>query len=253
VLLGPALSMKASQGGTATPDTIAAHTIAVLRRGGMRPQADGSPAARRAPQERLRRRRPLRRKRAARRTPSHQTTRPDHLPELGQQIADQAHRAGVAERCAEPAGPKSLAGDLAWIGPDASRLRDRAWSVLTTANAHHPHTRDWLRTGPGLGELRRLVRLDDLHDRPRCPRVQDVVAAGRLVTGAQASAGQRDGTGGRQRGHANLTWAFSAAAGRCWRAHPSGQQDLTRMETTPGTGKALTSWAPHVAHAVAFR
>jgi len=39
LVLGPALDMKAIHGGTATPDTIAAHTIAVRRRGGMLPQA----------------------------------------------------------------------------------------------------------------------------------------------------------------------------------------------------------------------
>jgi hypothetical protein len=39
VVLGHALYMKASHGGKATHDTIDAHNIAVLRRGGMRPQA----------------------------------------------------------------------------------------------------------------------------------------------------------------------------------------------------------------------
>jgi transposase len=38
-VLGHALSMKAIHGGKAKHDTIDAHTIAVLLRGGMRPQA----------------------------------------------------------------------------------------------------------------------------------------------------------------------------------------------------------------------
>ena len=38
-VLGPARSMKASHGGSATNDQLDAHNIAVLRRGGMLPQA----------------------------------------------------------------------------------------------------------------------------------------------------------------------------------------------------------------------
>ena len=38
-VLGHALDLKAIPGGTATHATIEAHTLAVLRRGGMRPQA----------------------------------------------------------------------------------------------------------------------------------------------------------------------------------------------------------------------
>jgi hypothetical protein len=62
--LGHALSMKAIHGGKATHDTIDAHTIAVLLRGGMLPQADVSPAEMRATRDLLRRRMPLMHKRA---------------------------------------------------------------------------------------------------------------------------------------------------------------------------------------------
>jgi transposase len=47
-VLGHALYMKAIHGGKATHDTIDAHKIAVLRRGGRLPQASVSPAAMRA-------------------------------------------------------------------------------------------------------------------------------------------------------------------------------------------------------------
>ena len=65
-VLGHALSMKALHGGTAKNDTIDAHKMAALLRGGMLPQAAVSPAERRATRALLRRRPPLRRKRAAR-------------------------------------------------------------------------------------------------------------------------------------------------------------------------------------------
>jgi hypothetical protein len=56
--------MQALHGGQATHETIDSHTMAVLRRGGMLPQAYVYPARRRATRD-LRRRRPhLLRKRA---------------------------------------------------------------------------------------------------------------------------------------------------------------------------------------------
>ena len=55
-VLGQALYMKAIHGGKAKNDTIDAHAMAVLLRGGMLPQASGSPAEMRATRD-LRRRR----------------------------------------------------------------------------------------------------------------------------------------------------------------------------------------------------
>jgi hypothetical protein len=170
-VLGHALDMKAIHGGKAKHDQIDAHKIAVLRRGGLLPQAYVDPAAMRATRERLRRRMPLRRQRAELLTHIPQTHRQSHLPEIGQQLADQAKRAGVAARFADPAGQQRLAVDLALIRHDDARLRDLAVSVLTTATAHHTHTRSWRRTGPGSGEIRSLVLLDDIHDIHRFPRV----------------------------------------------------------------------------------
>jgi hypothetical protein len=48
-VLGQALSMQAMQGGTAKNAHMAAHKLAVLLRGGLRPPAYGSPAPLRAP------------------------------------------------------------------------------------------------------------------------------------------------------------------------------------------------------------
>jgi transposase len=249
-VLGHALDMKAIPGGKANNDTSDAHKIAVRRRGGMLPQAYVYPAAMRATRALRRRRMPLMRKRAELLTHLHHTPSQYHLPEIGQEIADQAHRAGVAARCADPAVHKSIAVDLALMSHDDSRLRAMAWSVLTTAQAHHPNTRYWLRTAPGIGELLRLVLLDEIHDLHRFPRVQDVASSGRLVTWAKASAGPRDGTGGTKLGKASRKWAFSEAAGLLLRDHPSGQTYRTRVERKHGTGKALTVLAQPLARAV---
>ena len=120
---GQALSMQAMHGGTATHDTREAQQSAVLLRGGMLPQASGSPAARRALP---RRRMPCRRTGAAWLPPVQHTTSPYTLPEMGTTMAAPAHRAGGAERCPAPAVQHSGAVDLARLGHDDPVRRDVA-------------------------------------------------------------------------------------------------------------------------------
>jgi hypothetical protein len=151
--LGHALSMQAVHGGKAGHDELAVHKIAALPRGGILPQAYVCPAAMRATRDLLRRRTPLRRKRAELPTHIPHPTSQDNLPEIGKQLASKANRAGVAERFAEPAVPKRIAVDLELVRHDHALRRAMAWSVLTAAQAPHPHTLDWLRTAPGIGEI----------------------------------------------------------------------------------------------------
>jgi hypothetical protein len=157
-VLGPALSRPAIHGGKAKHDRIEAQKLAVLLRGGMRPQAAVSPAAMRATRDLLRRRVQLRRQRAELLTPIQHTKSQDNRPESGQKLADQANRDGVAERLAAPAVQPSSAVDLTRIGHDAERRRDLELSILTAATQRHRHTRSLLRPVPGLGELLSLVR-----------------------------------------------------------------------------------------------
>jgi hypothetical protein len=82
------------------------------------------------------------------------------------------------------------------------------------------------------------------------PWVQDFGSSCRLVTGAQASAGTRDGTSGAKSGNAPLKWAFSEAAVLFLRDHPAGQQYLARLEQPHGQGQALTVLAHQGARAV---
>jgi hypothetical protein len=114
-----------------------------------------------------------------------------HRPAMGQKIADTATRVGVAERCPEPAVQKRIEVDLARIGHDDERLRDVELAIGSTAKHHNANTLSLRRTVPQLGAIRSLVRLDAIHAVPRFPRGQDVVASGRLLTCAQASAGKR--------------------------------------------------------------
>jgi hypothetical protein len=157
LVLGHAVSMKASPGGTATQDQLDAQTMAGLRRGGRLPHASGSPAAMRPTRDLLRRRLSRVRKRAALLTHVQQTPSPDHRPALGKNIASKAKREGVAARCPAPAVPQSLAVDLTRIEHYDRRLRDLALAMVQTAKPHAPQTWYRLQAVPGVGQMLRLV------------------------------------------------------------------------------------------------
>lgn len=139
-VLGHALSMKAIHGGKANNDKIDSQKIAALRRGGMLPQASGSPAERRAPRDVLRRRTHLMRKRAELLAHVQHTNSQYTRPEIGKKIAYKANRAGVAERFEDPAVHKTSEVDLALITSDDQRLSDLELFMLKTATQHDAQT-----------------------------------------------------------------------------------------------------------------
>jgi hypothetical protein len=245
--------MQAIHGGTANNDNIDAPQLAVLLRGGMRPQASVSPATLRATRELLPRRRPLRRTRAALLTHIPQTNRQDNLPAIGQTLADTAPRDGVAERCAAPAGQQSLAGDLAWSRPDAHRLPEGALPRVHPAQHHAAPPGDRRPAVPGIGPFVRLGILYASQASARCPHRQECVSSGRLGTCAQASAGKRAGPSGTKIGKAYVPWAGSAAAVLCLRDKPAAQHDVARREQQHGPGQACTILAQPWARAVSDR
>ena len=252
-VLGQALSMQALHGGKATNDTSAAQKSAALLRGGMLPQAAGYPAQRRATRDRLRRRMPLAHTQAELLAPVHNTNSQSPLPAIGTKIASKAHREGVAERCADPAGHKSIAGDLALITSDAALLRDVERPIVNTATHHDATTRYWLPTVPGIGKMLSLVLLYDSHQSDRFPRGQACLSSGRLVPWSTASAGNRLGTSGAPIGNAHLTWAFAEAAVLFRRDQPAAQTYLARLEKNHDKGKAFTLLAQTLARAVYAR
>ena len=101
-VLGHALSMKAIHGGKAKNDTIDAHKIAVLLRGGMLPQAYVYPAKMRAARDLLRHRMYLTRKRAELLAHIQNTNSQYNLPEIGNKLASKANRDGVTEWFPDP-------------------------------------------------------------------------------------------------------------------------------------------------------
>jgi transposase len=249
-VLGHALSMKAIHGGKAKNDTIDSHTIAVLLRGGMLPQAYVYPADRRATRDLLRRRLPLTCKRAELLAHVQHTNSQYNLPEFRKQLAYKANRDGVTARFLEPAVQKHVEVDLALIDYDDQLLNDVELTIVQTAKQHDAQTLYRRQSVPGIGKMLSVGLRYEIHDITRFPRVQDVVSYGRLVTCAKESAGKRYGTSGATVGHASLTWAFSEAAVLFLRSHPAGQQSLARLERTHGKGKALTVLAHQLARAV---
>jgi transposase len=145
---------------------------------------------------------------------------------------------------------KSIEVDLALITYDDALLRDVELPIVNTAKHHDANTLYLLQTVPGLGKMLSLVRLYDIPDMARFPRVQDFASYCRLVKCAQESAGQRSGTSGTKIGNAHLKWALSEAAVLFLRDTPAGQTLLSRLAQKHSQGKALTILAHQWARAV---
>jgi transposase len=190
-VLGHGLDMKAIHGGKVKNERIDAHKIAVLLRGGMLPQASVYPAEMRATRDLLRRRMHRRRTRAELLAHVHNTNRQYNLPEISKTLAYKANRAGVAERFPEPAVQKSLEVDLALIDIDDRLLTDLELDLVQTAKMHDAQTFSRLRSILGVGQILALVWLDEIHEIPRFPRVQEFVSYSRFVKYANESAGKR--------------------------------------------------------------
>ena len=204
----------------------------------------------RATRDLLRRRIHLMRKRADLLAHGQKTNSQDNLPEIGQKIAYKAKRDGVADRFADPAVPKSIEVDLALITDYDQLLTELELSIVKSATQHDANTFSRPRSVPGVGKILALVLLYEIHDIHRFPRGQDFVSYARPVNCAKESAGKRDGTSGKNTGHAYLKWAFSEAAVRFLRHNPAGQKFLATVERQHGKGKALTILAHKLARAV---
>jgi transposase len=177
-VLGHALYMKAIHGGKAKNDTIDAHKIAVLLRGGMLPQAYVYPAEMRATRDLLRRRMSLMRQRAALLTHVQNTNSQYKLPEIGKKLAYKANREGVAERFPDPTVQQSIEVDLALLNSDDRLLTELELSLVNTAKAHNAQIFYRLRSIPGVGKILALVLLYEIHDIHRFPRLQEFVSSG---------------------------------------------------------------------------
>ena len=231
-------------------DQIDSQKIAALLRGGMLPQAYVYPAQMRATRDLLRRRTHLMRKRAERSAHVQHANSRYNLPDIGNKIAYQANREGVAERFEAAAVQKTIEVDLALITYDDELLKGLELDILKTAKQHDAHTLYRLQTVPGIGKILSLVLLDEMHDIRRFPSVQHFASYARLVNCGKESGGKRLGTSGKKIGNAHLKWAFSEAATLFLCNHSEGQKLLARLEKKHDQGKALSILAHQLGRAV---
>src|SRR5262245_35255121 len=162
-VLGHALYMKAIHGGKAKNDTIDAHKIAVLLRGGMLPMAYVYPPEMRATRDLLRRRMYLMRKRSELLAHVQNTNSQYNLPEIGKKIAYKANRQGVAERFSDPSVQRSIEVDLKLMDHYDQLLTDLELYIVRTAKQHDAHAFYRLRSVPGIGKILALVILYEIH------------------------------------------------------------------------------------------
>src|SRR5713101_3700910 len=135
-----------------------------------------------------------------------------NLPEIGKKLADKANREGVEEHFPDPRVRKTIEVDVSLIAHSDQLLGAVELDITRTAKAHDVQTFARLHSVPGIGKILALVRLDEIPDIPRFPRVQDFVSSCRLVKCAKESGGKRLGTSGKKIGNVPLRWAFAEAA-----------------------------------------
>jgi transposase len=251
-VLGHALDMRASHGGTAKNDRIDSHKIAALLRGGLMPQAYVYPRRMRATRDLLRRRTHLMHKRAEWYAHLQRTSSPDHLGDPLGRSAKPQHRRGLLARFEHRCVQQHMAVDLALVDCDDPLLADLERSIEQTAQGHDPVSLALVRTIPGVGNILALVLRDAIEDIARFPRVQAFVSSGRLVKSARESNGKRHGPSGKKIGNAHLTWAFAEAAVRLLKNNEPAQKYLPQLANRHGKGKALSILAHKRGRAVYF-
>jgi hypothetical protein len=145
-----------------------------------------------------------------------------------------------------------MAVDLALVAGDDPLLADVERSSEQTAHGHDPVSLALRRTIPGGGHILALVRLEEIEEIARVPRGQALVSYGRLVKSARESHGKRHGPSGQKLGKAQLKGAFSAAAVLLRKNNEPAKQDLTKIATRHGQGKALSILAPTRGRAISY-
>src|SRR5262245_51684269 len=152
-VLGHALYMKAIHGGKAKTDSIDAHKIAVLLRGGMLPQAYVYPKGMRETRDLLRRRTFLVRRRAEALTHLVNTNSQYNLPPLSKKLCYAANRVelDLPSRFADQSVKKNVAVDLDLIDAYDTQIRDLELYLTRSAKIDDPQAYARLRSIPGVG------------------------------------------------------------------------------------------------------
>jgi transposase len=251
-VLGHALYMKAIHGGKAKTDSIDAHKIAVLLRGGLLPQAYVYPKGMRETRDLLRRRTFLVRRRAEALTHLVNTNSQYNLPPLAKKLCYAANREelDLPSRFTDPSVKKNVEADLALIEAYDEQIRALELYLTRSAKIDDPQAYARLRSIPGVGPVLSLILLYEIHDIRRFEEAGQFLSYARLVRCVHESAGKKQGTGGNKIGNAHLKWAFSEAVCLLLRQSPKAKTWLARREKKHGKKKALGALAARLGRAV---
>jgi transposase len=251
-VVGHALYMRLIHGAKAKNDTIDAHKIAHLLKGGNFPLSYTYPRGMRETRDLLRRRMYLVHKRAELITHLEILNAQNNLPPFGKKLAYAANRVelDIPRRFTDPSVQLSAAVDLDLIDK-LDELIARVELYLTRAvkvddaQAYHR-----LRTIPGVGPILALVLLYEMHQAERFEHAGQFLSFAPRAPGHHQSAGKKLGSGGKKIGNAQLRWAFGEAACLFLRGSERARQWKQKQEHKHGSAKALAILAERLARAV---
>jgi transposase len=251
-VLGHALYLKLIHGGKAKNDTIDAHKLATLLRGGAFPQAYVYPKGMRETRDLLRRRTFLVRQRSHFLAHLVNTNSQYNHPPLAQKLCYARNRADIdlPSRFEDPSVRKNVETDLALVDSIDEQVRALELYLTRSAKVDDPQAYQRLRSVPGVGPVLALVLLYEIHDIRRFAEVGQFLSYARLVRCQHESAGKVKGSGGRRIGNAHLRWAFGEAACLLLRESATAKKWLARKERKCGKGRALGALAAKLGRAV---
>lgn len=238
-VLGHALAMKLIHGGKAKNDKLDARKIAGRLKGGFFPMAYVYPKAKRDTRALLRRRSFFVRQRAQLIAHIQNTNSQYNLPPFPKTLTYKGNRSTeIAERFEHPSTQLSITADLKLIESYDEPIADLETHLRKAAKVDDPATYGFLKTVPGIGEIRGLVMLSEIDAIGRFPEVGNFLSYCRLVACTHESAGTVKGVGGRKIGNAHLKWAFPEAASLMLRSFAPARSWMQRQSKKRGAKKA---------------
>jgi transposase len=244
--------MKAIHGGKVKTDRIDSKKIAWILKGGMFPYAYVYPSGMRAHRDLMRRQIKLTRERGELMSHIKNTLSQYNLPAHSENLHYARHREPLRTAFPDPSVQCSIDLDLARIEFYDGLLSKLKWYLKQTAKSVDPKTVIRFQSVHGIGDIRSLVILYEIHDVERFPRVQDFVSYCRLVKCQRESAGKKHGTGGARIGNPYLRWAFGEAAVLFLQGNPPAQRWLEKKTRKHNKAKVMTILAHKLGRAVYY-
>jgi len=251
-VLGHALYMRAIHGGKAKNDRIDSYKIAVLLRGGSFPLAYVYPKSLRATRDLLRRRNHLVRKKAELFAHIQNTATQYNLPDPLGRIARPSDRGDLLQKFPDPVVRRMVEVDLLTIEHYEHLLSSLEWELERLTERQAPVELALLKSINGVGRILGMVMLYEIEDIGRFPRVQDFVSYCRLVKPEKQSNGKSYGHSGKKIGNAHLRWAFGEAVVLMLKRNKPLQDQLQKLASRYGKGKALAILSHRLGRAVYF-